>query len=244
MIEVEHIAKSFGPVRAVRDVSFRARDGCITGILGPNGAGKTTTLRIVCTLIAPDAGKAMVDGRDCAGEARDVRAILGALPDARGLYPRLTAREHISYFARLHGLCGPALSRRVDELLEQLDMCSIADRRAEGFSAGQRLKVALARALVHNPRNVVLDEPTSGLDVMSTRALRRIVQGLRDRGSAVLLSTHVMQEVAALCDEIVVLSQGRVAAQGTPESLLAAARTATLEDAFVSVLGSAEGILS
>lgn len=243
MIEVQHVAKSFGRVEAVRDVSFCARDGAITGLLGANGAGKTTTLRMICTLISPERGKAMVDGYDCAGESRRVRTILGALPDARGLYPRLTAREHLAYFGGLHGLVGKALERRIDELVEQLDMRAIADRRTEGFSAGQRLKVALARALLHDPQNVILDEPTSGLDIMSTRALRAVIRGLRDRGRAVLLSTHVMQEVAALCDEIVVLARGCVVSRGTPEGMLAAAGTTTLEDAFVAALGSDEGVL-
>ncbi|HEX9576593.1 MAG TPA: ATP-binding cassette domain-containing protein, partial [Myxococcales bacterium] len=217
MIEVRSLHKEFGSVVAVDDVSFSDADGVVTGLLGPNGAGKTTTLRMLTTLIAPDRGKALIDGLDVALAPIEARRRIGVLPDARGLYPRLTAREHVHYAGELHGLRGEALETRTAELLDLLDMRGIADRRAEGFSHGERVKVALARALVHGPRNVMLDEPTNGLDVMSTRAVRDLIRRLRDQGKCVLFSSHVMQEVSALCDRIVVIARGRVVAEGTPE---------------------------
>ena len=219
MIEVESLAKRFGAVDAVRDVSFAARDGRITGLLGPNGAGKSTTLRILYTALAADAGRARVDGIDVAADPLGARRRIGVLPHGAGIYPQLTARENVRYYGELHGLRGAALDRRVAELVEQLGMGEFADRRARGFSQGQRTKVALARALVHSPPNVILDEPTNGLDVMATRALRELIRGLRDSGHCVLFSSHVMQEVAALCDEIVIIDHGRVAGAGTPAEL-------------------------
>jgi sodium transport system ATP-binding protein len=237
VIELQAIHKGFGAVTAVDDVSFAARDGSITGLLGPNGAGKTTTLRILSTLVLADRGKALVDGVDVAMDPMAARRRLGVLPDARGLYPRLTAREHVRYFGELHGLSGADLEKRIDALVDLLDMREIAQRRADGFSQGERMKVALARALVHGPRNVLLDEPTNGLDVMSTRALRELVRRLRDEGHAVLLSSHIMQEVGALCDHIVVIARGRVVAEGTPDAIREAAGGLSLEDAFVAVTG-------
>ena len=230
MIEVRGIAKRFGSVTAVEEVSFQAGDGVVTGLLGPNGAGKTTTLRIISTLVAPDRGQALVDGLDVREQPLEARRRLGVLPDARGLYPRLTAREHIRYFGELHGIVGAELSRRTDELVELLDMKEIADRRAEGFSQGERVKVALSRALVHQPRNVLLDEPTNGLDVMSTRAVRELIRRLRDQGRCVVFSSHVMQEVSALCDRIVVVARGRVAAEGTAAELRARTGQESLEE--------------
>ncbi|MEE9384575.1 MAG: ATP-binding cassette domain-containing protein [Nannocystaceae bacterium] len=239
MIEARHLAKRFGDVVAVADVSFTARDGEITGLLGPNGAGKTTTLRMIYGLIRPDRGEARVDGDGV--EANPLRAAgrMGVLPDAQGLYPRLTAREHIQYFARLQGLDGAPLQRRVQHLLERLDMASIADRRAQGFSQGERMKTNLARALVHEPRNVLLDEPTNGLDVMSIRGLRDLIRRLKDEGRCVLFSSHVMQEVSALCDQIVIVSEGRIVARGTPDQLREQTGEASLEDAFVALTGPA-----
>jgi sodium transport system ATP-binding protein len=241
MIEVRRLAKGFGQVRAVDDVSFIARDGEITGLLGPNGAGKTTTLRMLYTLLAPDHGEILVDGLDASREPLAVRRRLGVLPDARGLYKRLTARENIEYFARLQGLPEREIPARVTKLIETLSMQDIADRRTEGFSQGQRVKTAIARALVHHPRNVLLDEPTNGLDVTATRALREFLRGLRAEGRCVLLSTHIMQEVSVLCDRVVVIAGGRVVAQGTPDELKAHAGTTSLEDAFVAIAG--EGAL-
>jgi len=242
MIEADDLHKSFGAVRAVAGVSFAARDGEITGLLGPNGAGKTTTLRMLYTLMTPDRGSVRVDGIDAARDADAVRRRLGVLPDARGLYKRLTARENIEYFARLQGLDAATTAQRCERLIAALEMQDIAARRSEGFSQGQRVKTAIARALVHDPRNVILDEPTNGLDVMATRAMRRFLHGLRDEGRCVLFSSHIMQEVAALCDRIVVIAGGRVVAAGTADELRAQTGESNLEDAFVRVIGSDEGL--
>ncbi len=242
MIEVKNLHKAFGSVVAVEDVSFTAADGAITGLLGPNGAGKTTTLRLLYTLLTPDRGTACVDGHDAGTAALEVQRRLGALPDARGLYPRLTARENIRYYGRLHGLKGPALEANLNRLLDLLDMQAVADRRTDGFSTGERLKVAIARALVHGPQNVLFDEPTNGLDVMSTRAMRDFIRRLRDEGRCVLFSSHIMQEVAALCDHIVIIHHGRVVADGTPDALRQSTGVESLEEAFVKVIGSEEGL--
>jgi sodium transport system ATP-binding protein len=243
MIEVTHLHKRFGAVTAVEDVSFRAEDGVVTGLLGPNGAGKTTTLRMLYTLIRPDTGSAKVDGVDVAQRPLEARKAMGVLPDTRGLYPRLTAREHARYAGELHGLTGAALEKRIQELIELLDMKDIADRRTEGFSQGERMKVSLARALVHGPRNVLLDEPTNGLDVMSTRAVRTLIRRLKQEGHCVLFSSHVMQEVAALCDRIVVVARGRVVAEGSPDELRARTGKDSLEEAFVTVIGTDQGLM-
>ena len=246
MIEVHDLHKSFatktGPVRAVQGVSFSARDGEITGLLGPNGAGKTTTLRMLYTLMTPDAGAVKVDGLDAAADPEAVRRRLGVLPDARGVYKRLTARENIAYFGRLHGMSDADIARRTAELSAALGMEDVLDRQAEGFSQGQRTKTAIARALVHDPRNVILDEPTNGLDVMTTRGLRDFLRQLRGEGRCVIFSSHIMQEVAALCDRIVVIAKGTVMAAGTPDELREQAGEANLEDAFVRLIGSEEGL--
>jgi len=240
VICVEHLHKAFGALKAVEDVSFTARDGEITGLLGPNGAGKTTTLRMLYTLMQPDAGRIVVDGIDAHTQPLEAQRRLGVLPDARGLYRRLTARENIEYFAQLHGLSLPSARPRIDALLETLGMRDFADRRATGFSQGERLKTALARALVHDPQNVLLDEPTNGLDIMSTRNLRDFLAQLRSEGRCVLFSSHVMQEVSALCDRIVIIAHGRVIADGTAEELRTRAREQSLEEAFVKLVGLAE----
>jgi sodium transport system ATP-binding protein len=242
VIEVERLRKAFGKVQAVKNVSFRAGDGQVTGLLGPNGAGKTTTLRILYTILKPDSGSARVDGCDVMRRPLDVQRMIGALPDSKGLYPRLTARENIRYFGQLQGMSGPSLEHRIDALADMLEMNSVIDRRCEGFSSGERMKVAIARALVHDPKNVLLDEPTNGLDVMSTRSMRALIRQLRDQGKCVLFSSHIMQEVSALCDRIVVIANGVVAANGSPEDLLRATTQQTLEDAFVSAIGSEEGL--
>jgi sodium transport system ATP-binding protein len=248
MIRVERLCKSFrtrdGLVTAVDGVGFDAQDGMITGLLGPNGAGKTTTLRMLYTLMQPDSGRVLVDDFDPAVDPVRVRSSLGVLPDARGIYKRLTARENIAYFGELHGLDRATIARRSQSLCDALGMADFIDRRAEGFSQGQRTKTAIARALVHDPRNVVLDEPTNGLDVMTTRALRDFLLGLRAEGRCVLLSSHIMQEVARLCDSIVVIARGRVVADGTPDELRAATGCANLEDAFVRAIGSDEGLFA
>jgi sodium transport system ATP-binding protein len=242
VIEVRNLHKAFGDVKAVDGVGFVARDGEITGLLGPNGAGKTTTLRMLYTLMQPDSGQVLVDGVDAAAEPLTVRRSLGVLPDARGLYKRLTARENIEYFARLHGIDEATLRTRHDTLVDALEMREILDRRTEGFSQGQRVKTAIARALIHDPRNVILDEPTNGLDVMATRGLRRFMQQLKAEGRCVLFSSHIMQEVAALCDRIVVIAHGRVVADETPDALRAQTGATNLEDAFVKIIGTDEGL--
>ena len=242
MIEVKNIHKSFGAVQALRGVSFRAENSQITGLLGPNGAGKTTTLRILYTVLQPDQGEAAVDGLDIRRKALEVRQRIGVLPDSHGLYPRLTSRENIRYYGQLHGLNGTALDAKISSLAKLLEMDDILDRRTEGFSTGQRMKVAIARALIHNPQNVMLDEPTAGLDVISTRSMRTFISRLRDEGKCVVFSSHIMQEVSMLCDHIVVIAAGQVAASGTPDDLRRAAGTENLEDAFVAAIGSEEGL--
>ena len=237
MIRIENLHKRFGEVRAVDGVSFTAADGAVTALLGPNGAGKTTTLRMLYTLMRPDEGRIMVDDVDAEQDPEGARLRLGVLPDLSGLYPRLTAREHIEYFGELQGITGPDLRNRTEHLLKLLDMTAIADRRAAGFSHGERTKTALARAIVHDPKNVLLDEPTNGLDVMSTRAVRDIIRRLKSEGHAVLFSSHVMQEVSALCDTIVVIARGRIVASGTPDDLRAQTGQQNLEDAFVALSG-------
>jgi sodium transport system ATP-binding protein len=241
MIVLESLHKRFGAVQAVRGISLTAADGRITGLLGPNGAGKSTTLRLLYGVLRPDAGRALIDGIDVARDGGAARARLGALPHAAGIYPHLSARENIAYFGRLLGLRGAALERRIDELTELLEMRDFATRRAKGFSQGQRLKVALARALVHAPQNLVLDEPSNGLDVLATRSLRELIVRLRDAGHAILFSSHVMQEVAALCDDIVIIARGVVAARGTPAELMRSVASGSLEDAFVAALGGGAG---
>ncbi|MEY2820286.1 MAG: hypothetical protein RL275_3749 [Chloroflexota bacterium] len=243
MINVQGLSKSFGNVQAVKNVSFSAPDGQITGLLGPNGAGKSTTLRMLYTLLKPETGSAQIDGFDVREKPIEVQKRIGVLADARGLYPRLTSRENIRYYGKLHGLEGARLESQIDALLTMLDMQSIADRKTEGFSTGEKLKVAIARTLVHNPQNILLDEPTNGLDVMSTRAMRQFILRLRDEGKCVLFTSHIMQEVAALCDQIVIISQGSVSAHGSPDELRKQTGKENLEDAFVAVIGSEEGLM-
>ena len=242
MIRVSDLRKSFAEVEAVAAVSFTAENGEITGLLGPNGAGKSTTLRMIASLLKADDGRILIDDVDIAKDPTEARRRIGVLSHASGLYPHLTARENIRYFAVLHGMSRPQTDRRCDELQSLLDMHDIMDRRAKGFSQGQRLKTALARALVHAPKNLILDEPTNGLDVMAVRALRELLSALRQSGHCILFSSHVMQEVAMLCDRVVVIAHGRVVAQGTIEELRAQSAEPNLEDAFVKLIGSAEGI--
>jgi len=244
MIVVRNLRKSFGEVRAVNGVSFEARNGEITGLLGPNGAGKTTTLRMLYSLLPPDDGEILIDGLDPTRDAMEIKRTLGVVPDHRGLYARLTARENISYYGELHGMTRQLITQRIERLIETLDMADFIDRRTEGFSQGQQVKVAIARAMVHEPQTVLLDEPSNGLDVMSTRALREYVRGLRSAGRSVVLSTHIMQEVAALCDRIVIIAKGEVAADGTAAELLQRTGCGSLEDAFVKLIGSEEGLLA
>jgi sodium transport system ATP-binding protein len=237
VIEIHGLRKKFGAVEAVRDVSFSASDGTVVGLLGPNGAGKTTTLRMLSGLMRPDAGTIVVDNVDVVADPIAAQTHMGLLPDSRGLYPRLTPIEHIEYIGRLHGIDGPTLTARAKTLLTRLGLNELADRRVGGFSQGERTKVALARALVHQPRNVILDEPTNGLDVMSTRAMRELIRALRRDGCCVLFSSHIMQEVSALCDRIIVIAQGTVVGDGTPEELRRLTGHDNLEDAFVALSG-------
>ena len=248
MLICDNLSKQFktktGVVKAVDGVSFRAEDGQITGLLGPNGAGKTTTLRMLYTLMRPDTGTVSVDGVDIFKDAEAARRRLGVLPDARGVYKRLTARENIEYFGRLHGMDEALIRERTARLVSALGMEEILDRQAEGFSQGQRTKTAIARALVHDPKNVILDEPTNGLDVMTTRGLRHFLQQLKAEGRCVVFSSHIMQEVAALCDRIVIIAKGRVVAQGAPDELRALTGETNLEEAFVKAIGSEEGLFA
>jgi sodium transport system ATP-binding protein len=244
MIEVTKLHKAVGEVKAVNGVSFQAQDGQITGLLGPNGAGKTTTLRMLYSLLPPDEGEIRIDGLDPTRDAMEIKRTLGVVPDSRGLYSRLTARENITYYGELHGMNKKAIQARIGEMTQTLDMADFIDRRTEGFSQGQRVKVAIARAMVHEPQTVLMDEPSNGLDVMSTRALRHYIRDLKKGGHSVVLSTHIMQEVAALCDRIVIIAQGEVAADGTAAELLERSGCDSLEDAFVKLIGSEEGLLA
>ena len=237
MILVENLRKHFGEIPAVDGISFEAPDGQVTGLLGPNGAGKTTSLRMLYGLMRPDGGRIEVDGVEVASDPQAAQARMGILPDSRGLYPRLTPREHLHYFGQLHQLVGTALNTRIEELVSLLEMSSIVDRRAEGFSQGERVKTALGRALVHDPANVILDEPTNGLDVMGTRAMRSLIRRMRTEGKCVLFSSHIMQEVSALCDRIIIISTGRIVAAGTPDELREQSGQDNLEDAFVALTG-------
>jgi sodium transport system ATP-binding protein len=236
VIRTEGLGKSFGAIEAVKNVSFSAADGKVTALLGPNGAGKSTTLRILSTVLQPSAGSANVDGIDVVKDPLGVRRTIGVLPHNAGIYDRLTARENIRYFGRLQQVGKAELERRMDELIAVLEMEEFCDRRVAGFSQGQKIKVALARALIHDPRNVLLDEPTNGLDVMATRALREFIQRLKREGRCVLFSSHIMQEVANLCDELVIIGHGEVRFQGTLASLAERTGEADLEDAFVRVI--------
>ena len=236
MLEVMNLRKQFGKVLAVDDVSFRADDGRITALLGPNGAGKSTSLRIIAGVVRPDGGSASIDGRDVATDTQAAVRSLGTLPYNSGLYPRLTGRENIAYFGRLHGMKGAALDDRVAHLVHELGLEEVADRAAKGYSQGETMKVAVARALVHRPRNIILDEPTNGLDVKALRALREMIRDLRSQGHCILFSSHVMQEVAALCDRIVIISHGRVTAAGTPDELRERFGEPDLEEIFIQAV--------
>jgi sodium transport system ATP-binding protein len=236
MIRVDGIYKSFGKVRAISGVSFEAPDGKVTGLLGPNGAGKSTTLRVLYTVLKPDEGSASIDGIDVVGDPLRARQRIGALPHGAGLYPQLSARENIAYFARLCGIDKAEVDDRVDEIVRLLEIDSFAERRTKGFSQGQRTKVALARALVHDPQNIILDEPSNGLDVMATRSLRELILKLKDSGRCVLFSSHIMQEVAALCDDICIIANGKVAIDDSVEGIRARTGCEDLEDAFVHAI--------
>lgn len=236
MISVNGLHRSFGDVKALSGVSFDANDGRITGLLGPNGAGKSTTLRILYTVLTPDQGSATIDGADVVTQSLEARSKIGTLPHGAGLYPHLTARENIVYYARLYGMDCALIDEKVQDVIDQLDIRDFADRRTKGFSQGQRTKVALARALVHGPQNIILDEPSNGLDVMAIRSLRELIRSLKEAGKCVLFSSHVMQEVAALCDEIVIIAEGQVALHDTPDGIRNTTGCDDLEEAFVKAI--------
>ncbi|MEM9623772.1 MAG: ATP-binding cassette domain-containing protein [Pseudomonadota bacterium] len=237
MIVAQQLNKRFKQIQAVKDVSFTAPDGRITALLGPNGAGKSTTLRMLASVVTPDGGSAQVDGQDVVQARMAVRRSIGVLPHNSGLYGRLTGIENIRYFGRLQGMSAAALESRIEALIQQLDMADFAHRRTAGFSQGQKVKVAVARALVHNPQNIMLDEPTNGLDVMATRALRDIIRNLQQAGKCVVFSSHIMQEVDALCDSVVVIGQGEVRFDGSIEQMRQHAGTQDLEEAFIRMAG-------
>ena len=242
MLSVQNLHKHFGNVAALDGATFTVQDGSIAALLGPNGAGKTTALRILFGLLRRDQGEVSIDGIDPARDPIAARKQLGILTDQVGLYERLTAREHLAYFGRLHGLSKARIGDATDEVVAMLAMEDILDRRTAGFSQGQRLKVALARALLHRPKNLLLDEPTRGLDVMSTRALRRALSALREKGCCIVMATHVMQEVLHLCNDVIVIARGRTVAHGTPRQLCERTGIDNLEDAFVALIGTEEGI--
>jgi sodium transport system ATP-binding protein len=234
MIEVSGLSKTFSGRAAVRGLSFTAADGAITGLLGANGAGKTTTVRMICGVLRPDSGVVRVDGH-AAGDAAARQGCLGALLDHAGIYSRLTARENLTYFGRLRGMPEAILARRVDEVLGLLGLGALADRRTAGFSQGERMKTALGRAILHSAPNLVLDEPTNGLDILSVRSLREILRRMRDAGTCILLSSHVLEEARALCDRVVIISGGRLAGEGSPGGLCERTGTPSLEEAFVQL---------
>jgi sodium transport system ATP-binding protein len=237
VIQIQGLAKHFRNLVAVDDVSFTCHDGQVFGLLGPNGAGKTTLLRLLSTVLEPTAGTALVDGRDVRRESAQVRARIGLLVETTGLYARFTPREHLRYYGHLHGLNGSRLERRIDAVLEMLEMIDFADRRSEGFSVGMHRRVILGQALIHDPPNVILDEPTAGLDVMSTRNVRDLIVRFRDEGRCVLISTHMMSEAQRLCDRVAIIHQGRLQAVDTPASIIAQAGVDDLEEAFVHLVG-------
>ncbi|WP_137175606.1 ATP-binding cassette domain-containing protein [Massilia sp. HP4] len=242
MIEVHDVRKQFGAVQALGGVSFTARDGQITALLGPNGAGKTTLLRTLVGLLKRDHGTISIGGVDPEKDPMSVRRNIGFLTDQFGLYERLTTREYLNYFGELNGMDGAGLRARIGEVSDLLGMDDILERQTKGFSQGQRIKVALARTLLHRPRHLLLDEPSRGLDVMSTRALRTALNALREDGCCVIMATHVMQEVIHLCEDVIVIAKGHTVAQGSPQELCQRTGIADLEDAFVSLVGTEEGI--
>ena len=242
MIEVKNLSKSFGKIVAVDDLSLTAKDGSITGLLGPNGAGKTTTLRTLYGLQKPDQGIALIDNIDVTKDLVAAATNMGIFPDSIGLYDRLSTREHLEFYGEMHGLSGKDLTAAISRTQNYFDIEELLDRKCKGFSHGQQMKVALSRALIHEPKNLILDEPTNGLDVLSVRMLRELLRKLRDEGKCILFSSHVMQEVTALCDHIYIMAGGKVIAEGTPEQLCDQADELTLEDAFVSLIAKSEGV--
>jgi sodium transport system ATP-binding protein len=243
MIQVNDLKKHYGTIKAVDGVSFNCPDGQITGLLGPNGAGKSTTLRMIAGLIKPMSGSVLIDGHNVAADPQVARAALGVQSDMIGVYPRLTPREQLRYYARFYDLKGQKLEDRINAVIREFNMEEIADRRAEGFSRGQRQKIVLGRALVHDPRNILMDEPTNGLDVMAVRETRDTIRSFKNQGRCVLFSTHYMDEAERLCDQIAIIVQGKIVAFGTPTELKNRTQQDNLEDAFVILAGGSEGLL-
>ncbi|MEY4728940.1 MAG: hypothetical protein RL020_98 [Pseudomonadota bacterium] len=242
MIEAHQLRKSFGQTVAVDSVSFTAPDGSITGLLGPNGAGKTTTLRMIHGLMKPDQGTVRIDGIDTFAQPIEARKRIGVLSDSHGLYQRLTARENIAYYAELHGMNAKQQKARIEYITQLLDLNEIIDRRVTGFSQGEKMKTAIARILVHDPHTIILDEPTNGLDIMTTRAMRSAIKSLAAEGKCVVFSSHIMQEVTALCDHVIIIAKGVVKGEGSPDALLTRTGKANLEDAFIDIIGSEQGM--
>jgi sodium transport system ATP-binding protein len=237
MIEAQGLGKSFGKVEAVADISFAAKDGAITTLLGGNGSGKTTTIRMIAGLVRPDRGAARIDGIDVAADRTGALAKIGVLHDDLGLYPRLTAREHLVFSAKLYGMPSRAAEEAANLAIELTGISDIAKRPTHGFSHGQRMKVALARALVHRPKNLILDEPTRGLDIFAVRMLRDLLKRLRDEGVCVVMSNHALAEVMELSDHVVMIANGRLKASGAPADLMRQAKAGSLEEAFVAFAG-------
>ncbi len=235
MIKIHNISQRFGDITALNNINLTFNDGEITGLLGLNGAGKSTLMRLMYGLLEPTVGQVYIDDICVQKQPAVARSKLGVLPDDSGLYKRLTAKENIAYFARLQGMQESDLEASINELIENLSMQSIAARRAGGFSLGERMKTALARAIVHKPGHILLDEPTNGLDVITTRAVRHLLRGLRDEGKCVLFSSHLMHEVEHLCDRIVVIARGSIVADGSVASVIEMTGCTTLEDAFVKL---------
>jgi sodium transport system ATP-binding protein len=242
MIEIENLskyfrAKRFKKVQAVDGVSFTVNDGEVLGLLGPNGAGKTTIMRLLGTVLQPSGGTARIGDFDVRQHPNDVRRVLGVLPEYWGLYERFSPREHLLLFGKFYHMDGPTLEKRIDELISLLDMSEYADRPCKRFSKGMSQKVALARALIHDPSHLLLDEPTAGLDVMSARQVRDLITRARDDGKCVIVSTHILSEAERLCDRLVFLDHGQVVAEGTSAELCQQAGVEGLEDAFLKTVG-------
>jgi len=236
-VRIDRLEKTLGSNHVLRGISLEARPGEIFGLLGPNGAGKTTTLRVICTLLAPDAGSVEVLGFDTRTAPEEVRRRVGVVTAEFGVYPRLSARENIAYFAELSGVLDGELDRRVDAVIERLDMRSFARQRAESLSSGQKQKVAIARAIVHDPPVLMFDEPTSNLDVLASREVREFMVESRGRGKCVIFSTHVLHDAERLCDRVTIIHQGRVVTSG-PTAEVRGARQ-DLEDAFLDLVEAA-----
>jgi sodium transport system ATP-binding protein len=236
-VAVDRLEKTLGANKVLRGISFEAHSGEIFGLLGPNGAGKTTTLRIVCTLLAPDAGSVEVLGFDTRTTPQEVRRRVGVVTAEIGVYPRLSARENIAYFAELSGVLDGELTRRVDAVIERLDMGSFAGQRAESLSSGQKQKVAIGRAIVHDPPVLMFDEPTSNLDVLASREIREFMVESKGRGKCVIFSTHVLHDAERLCDRVAILHRGRVVASGSTAEVRGDSQD--LEDSFLSLVETA-----